>query len=311
MWIKEPGEIYEKLVLLGTPQNCVYLVKGDRHMLIGGGASWMAAEFDRQIVEFNIDMDRVRHLIISHSHYDHCTAVPYFQKRYPHIEVLASESAAKIFKKDKAVVNLRAFSRQVMEDLNLPDVLNGISLDFDGVHVTRTVREGDVIDLGGNLAFQVYETPGHSRCAITLFEPGRKWLFPSDSVAFPFPGRGENNFIATAFDGYEIYLNSLKKLANLGTRLCGWEHYGAMIDSDAEDIVNRVIRFTLEKKRSLRDMVAESGDLVNVAEAVARDWVDKTGFGFLRYEIMLPIITYVVRNAVEEVFDESRYLNLS
>lgn len=308
MWFKNSGEINDRLLLLGTPQNCAYLVKGDRYVLVGAGASWIAAELERQFAEFSIDTDRIRCLVISHSHYDHCTAVPYFKKRYPHIDVLASEAAAKILMKEKAVANIQKFSRQVLADLKLSDTLNGVSLDFEGIDVTRTVSQGDVIDIGKDMRFQVYETPGHSRCAITLFEPDRKWLFPSDALAFPVPGRDGDDFIPSAFDGYEIYLNSLKKLAHLEIQLCGWEHYGAVTDADAEDIVNRVIRFTLEHKRLLKKMVKESGDPDKVADQFTRNWVEKTGFDFLRYEIMLPIMTMVVHNAVEEALDESGYL---
>ena len=39
MFFDLPGEINERLVQLGTDHTVMYLVKGDRHMLIGGGGA--------------------------------------------------------------------------------------------------------------------------------------------------------------------------------------------------------------------------------------------------------------------------------
>ncbi|MGA2227798.1 MAG: MBL fold metallo-hydrolase [Syntrophobacteraceae bacterium] len=42
-------------------------------------------------------MDRIQYLLSAHSHYDHCGAVPYLRRRYPHRQVLASREAEKIY----------------------------------------------------------------------------------------------------------------------------------------------------------------------------------------------------------------------
>jgi len=305
MWIREAGEVNGRLMLLGTPKNSVYLVKGDRHMLIGGGGQWMVQELGRQIREFHIDMDRVQYLLIGHSHYDHCGAVPYLQKRYPHLKVLASHGAEKLYAMEKAMRNMRTFSHQVMETRGLPMEFEGVSLDFDEVRVERALREGDHVDLGSNLSFNVFETPGHSRCAMTLYEPKQQWLFPSDSMAFPFPARKGDEFMPTASESFVVYLNSLKKLANLGIRLCAWEHYGMMTDEDARDIVQRVIRSTLEYKDRLLGHLDKLKDEEKVAQWAARDWKDKTEFEFVPYNVMLHITRVMVKNAVEEQVEKA------
>ena len=97
MWIQTPGAVNDRLMLFGTPRNILYLVKGDRYMLIGGGGQWIVPELERQFRENQIDMDRIQYLLIAHSHYDHCGAVPYLLRRYPHLRVLASREAEKIY----------------------------------------------------------------------------------------------------------------------------------------------------------------------------------------------------------------------
>jgi glyoxylase-like metal-dependent hydrolase (beta-lactamase superfamily II) len=306
MWIEEVGEINEQLMLLGTRKTIMYLLKGDRYTLLGGGGQWIVPELERQFREFQIDMDRVQYLVVGHTHYDHCGAVPYLQKRYPHLQVLASQQALNLYSMEKAVRNMRTFSQQVMQELGLPMEFEGISLEFDGVRVARTLREGERLDLGGQLSFRVYETPGHSRCAITLYEPQKKWLFPTDSMALPVDAG--NRFASTASESFIVYLDSLKKLAGLEVDLCAWEHFGVMTAGDAKDIVRRVMRFTLEYKRRLAAHVDQTGDIEETARRFAQDWLDITGFEFLPQPVMLHITRGMVQKALEEQVDEAQYL---
>ncbi len=306
MWIQTPGAVNDRLMLLGTPKNIVYLVKGDRYMLVGGGGQWMVPELVRQFREYRIDMDRVKYLLIGHSHYDHCGIVPYMLTRYPHLQVLASTEAKRIFEMEKAQRNMRNFSRQVMQDLGLPMEFEGISLEFDKIPVSRPVSEFDRIDLGSGFGFQVIETPGHSRCSVTLYEPREKWLFPSDAMPVPV-GKGDR-FASTASESFIVYLDSLKKLAELDTRLCAWEHYGVMTDEDARDIVKRAMRFTIEYKRQVVEHVERNGGAEQTANWAARDFLDSTGFEFLPSHVMLHITRTVVKNALEEQVSQSDYL---
>ncbi|MFC1857381.1 MBL fold metallo-hydrolase [Thermodesulfobacteriota bacterium] len=306
MWIQDAGEINDRLILLGTRQNTSYLVKGKRHMLVGIGGQWVVPELERQIREFHIDMDRVQYLLIAHTHFDHSGAVPYFQKRYPHLEVLASREALKVFAMKKAVRNMRIFSRRVMEDLGLSLEYEGISLDFDGVEVAQGLQGGDRVDLGDGLYFDVYEAPGHSRCSMILYAPDPKWLFPSDSLSIPV-GDG-NEFAFTALDNFSEYLDSLKKLEDLEIRLCAWEHYGVMTNDDIQDIVKRSIRFTLEHRRRLLDLLDKSGDQEEIAQWATREWLEKTRFDFVPFDVKLHIYRGIVKNALEEQIEEADYI---
>jgi len=306
MWIKEPGEINERLLFLGNRQTCLYLIKGDCYMLIGGGGQWIVPELEKQIRDYRIDMDRVRYLFIGHTHYDHCGAVPYLQKRYPHIKILASQEAVKLFNMEKAVNNMQKFSHQAMENLGLSMIHDGISLEFDGISVSRGLTDGDRIELDDDLFFTVYETPGHSRCSMIAYTPNQKWLFPSDSLCMP-TGDAEE-FASTASESYVTFLESLKKIETLDVRLCAWEHFGVMTDEDARDIVKRCIRFTLDYRRKMLSLLEETKDPEAVAHWATKDTLNRTGFKFLPYDIMLHISRVRLKKAVEEKIDEYDYL---
>lgn len=294
------GEIDDRLVRLGTPHSVIYLIKGNHYMLIGGGGQWVVPALEQQIQDLAIDMDRVRYLLIGHSHYDHCGAVPYLQKRYPHIEVLASSPATELFAMEKAVRNMRKFSRQAMETLGVPTQLNGISLEFDGIREASVLHEGDRLDLGTDLNFEVFETPGHSRCSLMVYAPQQKWLFCSDSIPVPAPVNGGHRLICTASESFTTYLASLRKLEKLPIELCAWEHYGYMTGDDARRIVSDATDVTLDYKRLLRERVEQSGDMEATVRWAAQEWLDATGMKFLPFDVMLHIMRTKVKNAMEE-----------
>jgi glyoxylase-like metal-dependent hydrolase (beta-lactamase superfamily II) len=301
MWIQEPGIINDRMVLLGTPQNNIYLLKGDVHMFVGGGAPWMVPELMNQIKNWSIDMQQVRYLFIGHTHFDHAGAVPFLQKRYPHLEVLASREAARYFDIPKAVSNARKFGRTALSRMGIADTFEGISLDFDHIRLARVLDDDERIEIGSDLVLRAIETPGHSRCAMTLYAENQKWLFPTDAMSIPINNGWD--FACTASESFSDYVRSLKRLENLDICLCAWEHYGLMTGRHAYQIVQRVLRSTLAYKESLKKKAEDSGDVEATAHWAARQWLDQTAFEFIPFDVMLYICRQMVRNAVEEEFD--------
>ncbi len=299
MWIRNWGPVNERLDLLGTEKSCVYLLKGDRYALLGGGGQWIVPVLEQQLRSLSVDMERISHLVISHAHFDHCAAVPYLQKRYPHIEVVATPGAAQLLGHEKAVRNMRLFSREATARIGMPMEFEGRSLEFDGIALRRTWGDGDDLNLGAGVRLVTFETPGHSRCSMIAFEPDARWLFPGDSL--PPPSQDGQSLLATASESFVAYIASLKKLEKLETELCGWEHHGVRTGEDARGIVRKAIEFTVEYKEWVVATLREAGDPELAARVVADRWLAQAGFPFLSDAIMLHIARGIVKNAREEV----------
>jgi len=267
-------------------------------MLVGGGGPWMIRELMGQIKAWNIDIERVKYLFVGHSHFDHCGAVPFLQKRYPHLEILASQEAARFFTMPKAVQNARKFCQEALGRMGVPDTVEGISVDFDTIDPVRVLGDNERIDLGGGLELQAFETPGHSRCSMTLYAEEQKWLFPSDALSIPIYEGWD--FACTASESFVDYMRSLKRLEKLEVSLCAWEHFGLMTDVHAYQIVQRVLRSTLAYKDSLKKQVDASGDVEAVVDQATRQWLHQTGFEFIPVDVMRHICRRMVRNAIEE-----------
>jgi hypothetical protein len=112
-----------------------------------------------------------------------------------------------------------------------------------------------------------------------------------------------SEFLPTATESFTQYLKSLKKLEPLEVSLCGWEHYGAVTGADAKDLLGRGIRSTLAYKRFIQEEIEGEKDPDAVAHRMARDWLDKSGFTFLPYDVMLYSLRGMIKNALQEKMD--------
>lgn len=298
MWMQTPGIVNDHLVFLGTRENNIYLLKGDVDMLVGGGSQWIVPDLMEQIQGWKIDMQRVKYLFVGHTHYDHCGAVPFLQKRYPHLQVLASRQAAKYFNMPKAVNNARTFGRQALQQMGVANEFEGTSLDFDAIRVNCVLHDGAPVDLGQGMLACVFETPGHSRCAMSLYLKEQKWLFPSDALSLPLDGGRQ--FACTASESFVDYMDSLNLIDSLEVELCAWEHYGLMTGEHVKGIVSRVKHATLAHKEMLKTHVEQSGDVEATAKWAAREWLAQTQFKFIPFDVMHHICRQMVQNAVKE-----------
>ena len=109
MWIKEPGPVTERIELLGRPELCSYLVKGDTYALVGGAMAHVVPEVLAQLTDRGVDLERIRHLIILHTHYDHVGMAPYLVRQWPWLKVAVSRIGADILGNQKALQAIRGW----------------------------------------------------------------------------------------------------------------------------------------------------------------------------------------------------------
>lgn len=72
------------------------------------------------------------------------------------------------------------------------------------------LREGDVIDLGGGVKIEIYETPGHTPGSLALLDRAHRLLFTGDMIlTWQVWGQLKNSV------ALRVYLESLEKIASL------------------------------------------------------------------------------------------------
>ncbi len=250
MVITEPGKVTDRITFLGSVDCCVYAVDGgEEAILIGGGMVYVAPDLLRQIDEFGIDERKIKRLVILHAHFDHCGLIPFLKKRWPWAVVTASARAKKLLSDPNISQTIANFNQAAVEAAGLQDKAEELGLEFTAIDVEETVGEGDVISCG-DLTFEVMEVPGHSSCSIALYMPREKALFPSDAAGI----RYKDYFLAAGNSNFDLYQQSLEKMATYDVEVVLGEHYGASVGEDARIFLPR----TIESARRTRMLLEES-----------------------------------------------------
>ena len=298
MWIREPGKVTERLDFLGTREICLYLLRGSDMMIIGGGMSWIAPTLEAQFSKMDFEPKKLKYLVVSHSHFDHCGAVPYLKRKFPHIQILASAYSEKIFAKEKAVNSIAAADKYVIDKLGLQSEYERLNLKFDGIHVDRIIKESDAIDLGEGIEVNFMEVPGHTRCSIAIYVPKLKALFPADAVPPPtddtealfFPGPQYN---------FGMYKQSMARLASLKVEIFASEHYGVVIGEEAKQLLQAGLRQTERLENRITELYKQTGNFDETVRKVADQILPSDELDFMSIELQLTVLGTAIRRILE------------
>jgi len=247
MRIRSAGKITKGLWFLGCEESGIYLLEGSSSsVMISGGMSWIISDVLSQMRMFGIDESRIDRFLILHAHFDHLGVVPFFKRRLPQLEVLASEQAWRILENAGAIDTINRFSRDTAVRLGKAAVLGEYDLEWRESISGRVVHERDVLDCG-NMTLKILETPGHSSCSISAYEPTIKALFPSDSGGIPF----KETIICSGNSDYTLFQQSLEKLNTLEVNFMCADHGGFVTGDEARGFIGEAV----EAARDFRSLI--------------------------------------------------------
>lgn len=184
---------------LSTDVRCnMWLIAGrDRDVLVDSGFGFrslrdeVAAIADREVLA-----------VASHTHFDHIGGHHQFADRLVH----PAEAAVLADPTDRSTV----WGPYRHEPLLLRSPSDGFDLDtwhVSAAPATRTVDEGDIIDLGDRV-LEVLHLPGHSPGSIALYEAATLTLFAGDVV---YDGQLFDHLYHSDRDQYRESLSRLRE----------------------------------------------------------------------------------------------------
>ncbi|HOD36757.1 MAG TPA: MBL fold metallo-hydrolase [Syntrophales bacterium] len=276
MRFRKAGKIADNLWYLGREESGTYCLEGKNGtVMINGGLSYILPDVLGQMKELGLDPAKVTKFLILHSHFDHVGIVPYFKRTYPKIEVLASAAAWNIFANPKYVAVMNSFGRLSAKQAGVEEKLTGYDIDWRDDMTGTTVSEGSRIDLGG-ISLDILETPGHTHCSVTAYEPNLKALFPTDAAGIPyrdlvFPSMNTNA---------NQYLESLEKMKPLPVSIFCADHYGFIIGEEAGTIVAQTIREGRKWKTYLEEYYRKHGGDIDAASKSINEFFYKEFPGY-------------------------------
>ena len=260
-------------------------------MIVSGGMSYIVSDILQQFKEFRIDEERIRKLLILHSHFDHTGIVPFFKRRHPKIDIYASPRAWEVLEMDKAISTINAFGRNVAQRMDIGNVYSAYDLEWRKDVSGKTIQEGDRIDLG-RMEVSILEIPGHSSCCIAAYVPQLKALFPTDGGGIPF----DKIIISSGNSNYTKYQQSLEKLKDLEVDYYCADHYGYITGAEAREFMSKSIEDAKKNRAQMEEVYRSTQDIEAAARQLTSSFYEENPDYFLSPEIFLEVHRQMVRH---------------
>ena len=231
------ADIGSEAYLITTPEKTA---------LIDSGFAYCANELIKNI-ENALSGRELDYIILTHTHYDHCSGCAYCLDRWKNVKVIAGTYSARVFSRPGALKTIRIMNEAAAQDRGRefinPEQLEKLRVDI-------AVSEGDIIDLG-SLKFTVLETPGHTKCSISLYSPEEKLLVASESLGLY---TGVKDVVVPCFlVGYEMSIQSIKKVMNLEIEKILFPHMGVHDSSEIEGFFQKSLCWFEKAKNAIID----------------------------------------------------------
>lgn len=291
MRIRKPGKVADGLWYLGREESGSYLLEGrDCSILINGGLSHILPSVLQQIREFGIDAGKIKNILILHSHFDHIGIVPWFKRNHPGIEALASKRAWEILAMPKAISIANTFSKSVAEKMGTAAGLEKYDYEWRDDFTGTALVEGDSIDLGGR-KLQIMETPGHTGCSISAYEPDLKALFPSDAMGIPF----KDIVFPSANTDFTQYQQTLERYKPLAVNYMCADHYGYVTGEEAARFTDMTIDEAGKLRAQMENVYRSVGDIDAAAKAINEEFYRVNPEYFISADILEGVFKQIVK----------------
>lgn len=277
-----PGKITDRIWLVGRKESCAYLVGGkNEYVLLGGAMAYVAPDVLEQVEAFGIDEHKIRRIVILHSHFDHCGMVPFLKRRWPWVTVTGSQKSQDLLRKPKVIDSIEMLNQAMIIQNGLAEQGQTLDLRFTGIEVESVVSDGEILTCS-DLSLEILEVPGHSSCSIAVYIPEEKALFASDAGGIPF---GDKIFTA-ANANFDLYQQSLQKMAAKDVDIYLAEHYGALAGEKGRQFLRNAITAAAETRQALEAVYNETNDVAKATEVITDGIMADAPIGFLPREVV-------------------------
>lgn len=234
----------------GGPGGEAVLIKGkEKSVLHDCGMACFAEELISNI-ESELGDRSLDYVILSHSHYDHIGALPYIIDRWPGVKVCGAEKASAVFKSEGALNTICSLGRSAAKLYGKDPQ----AAKADGLRIDITLRNGDVIDIGGETIMAI-ETKGHTDCSMSYLLRESGILFTSESTGVVSK---EGILRTSILKSFEDSIESADILRLMPYRCLLVPHFG-IVERDLNSKFFDMYEEEAEKEKNLIESFIEKG----------------------------------------------------
>ncbi|MCP4220727.1 MAG: MBL fold metallo-hydrolase [bacterium] len=247
---REYQVISDRVIVIYDAMFPLYIVRGEtKNFLIDAGVTARAGDFYTRITRVleaeECQSKGIDTLLLTHSHWDHAGAATMLQDKF-HFDVIASTRTVELLKKEKVIAFIDRLNRDYKKMID-----DTSASCFGELKNMSSVKEGDKIPVGPESWFEVFETPGHTKCSTSYLLYPEKILFAGDAAGVLERDGGIKPLFLSSYLDYEA---SLQKLIALDAHYYGFPHNKFI---EGPEQVKSFLKRSLAKARKVKDAIRE------------------------------------------------------
>jgi glyoxylase-like metal-dependent hydrolase (beta-lactamase superfamily II) len=215
-----PLQVHDRVWAIPAPFGSgslaiLYVITGDELTLIDTGVlSSPIRSVGPGLRALGFDLRDIKYVLNTHGHHDHLGGNPAIVRESPRASILL-HALDRMFA-DSLDHHLE-FATEHLRHFGQAHLASGYGdyfaemLGSTSAGVDRTIDEGDVIDLGGDLVLRVLHTPGHTPGSVCFYWESEGVLFSGDAIQ----GRGSPAGAWPLYVDASAYRTSLDRLSRL------------------------------------------------------------------------------------------------
>ena len=160
------------------------------------------------------------YIFLTHSHYDHALGCANVLRQYPEAVVVAGTHTAEVFERDGAKRTMKRLDSEFAAVCGVTDY------EFlgDELRVDVVVKDGDIVR-AGEMAFEVLELPGHTRCCIGFYCKELGLLLANETLGVY---DGDKTIMSLCLVGYHDMMASIDRVQKLNVTAVVAPHGGLL-----------------------------------------------------------------------------------